>query len=70
MREAHVAYVFPPFLVMQWSPYPEVRILTNENGRFMIKLNDIANHGHGDGIPLSLPQCGDLLFFSHAFYFQ
>ena len=29
-----------PGKVMQWSPCPEVRTLTNENGRYMIKLND------------------------------
>ena len=26
--------------VMQWSPCPEVRTLTNENGRYMSKLNN------------------------------
>ena len=25
---------------MQWSPFPEVHILTNENGRYIMKLND------------------------------
>ena len=29
-----------PGKVMQRSPCPEVRTLTNENGRYMIKLND------------------------------
>ena len=29
-----------PGKLMQWSPCPEVRTLTNENGRYMIKLND------------------------------
>ena len=29
-----------PGKVMQWSPCPEVRTLTNENGRYIIKLND------------------------------
>ena len=24
----------------------------------------IANHGHSDGIPLSLPQCGDRFYYS------
>ena len=28
-----------PGKVVQWSPCPEVRTLTNENGRYMIKLN-------------------------------
>ena len=31
-----------PGKVMQWSPCLEVRTLTNENGRYMIKLNDIG----------------------------
>ena len=29
-----------PGKVMQWSPCPEVRTLTNENGRYIMKLND------------------------------
>ena len=29
-----------PGKVMQWSPCPEVRTLTNENGRYKFKLND------------------------------
>ena len=29
----------------------------------------VANHWHEDGIPLSLPQCGDRWFFSHAIFF-
>ena len=28
---------------------------------------NVENQGHLDGIPLCLPQCSDLLFFSHAF---
>ena len=28
---------------MQWSPCLEVRTSTNENGRYMIKLNDSLN---------------------------
>ena len=28
---------------------------------------DVANHGHKDGIPLSLLHCGVELYFSHAF---
>ena len=30
-----------PGKVMQWSPCPEVRTLTNENGRYIMKLNDL-----------------------------
>ena len=30
-----------PGKVMQWSPCPEVHTLTNENGRYIMKLNDI-----------------------------
>ena len=33
-------------------------------------LPNVANHGHEDGTPLSLPQCSDLLFFSNAFIFN
>ena len=29
-----------PGKVMQWSPCPEVRTLTNENGRYIMKFND------------------------------
>ena len=29
-----------PGKLMQWSPCPEVRTLTNENGRYIMKLND------------------------------
>ena len=29
-----------PGKVMQWSPCPEVHTLTNENGRYIMKLND------------------------------
>ena len=29
-----------PGKVMQWSPCPEVCTLTNENGRYIMKLND------------------------------
>ena len=31
-----------PGKVMQWSPCPEVRTLTNANGRYIMKLNDIT----------------------------
>ena len=31
---------------------------------------DLRNHGHEDGIPSSLPQFVDWLFFSHALLFQ
>ena len=30
----------------------------------------IANHGHSDGIPLSLPQCGDRFYYSHEILTQ
>ena len=30
-----------PGKVMQWSPCPEVRTLTNANGRYIMKLNDM-----------------------------
>ena len=33
-----------PGKVMQWSPCPEVRTLTNENGRYIMKLNDKTMH--------------------------
>ena len=29
-----------PGKLMQGSPYPEVRTLTNKNGRYIMKLND------------------------------
>ena len=38
----------------------------DEAGRVM----DVANQWHGDGIPVSLPECSDWLFFSHAFIFN
>ena len=28
--------------LMQWSPCPEVHALTNGNGRYIMKLNDIS----------------------------
>ena len=31
-----------PGKVMQGSPCPEMRTLTNENGRYIMKLNDIS----------------------------
>ena len=31
-----------PGKVMQGSPCPEVRTLTHENGRYIMKLNDIS----------------------------
>ena len=34
------------------------------------RVVDVANQGHEDGILLSLPQCNDSLFFSHAFIFD
>ena len=30
-----------PGMVMQWSPCPELQTLTNENGRYIMKLNDL-----------------------------
>ena len=36
-----VAKCAVPGKVMQGSPCPEVRTLTNENGRFIMKLNDL-----------------------------
>ena len=32
----------------------------------LAKVVDVANHGQYDGIPLSIPRCGDWLWFSHA----
>ena len=31
-----------PGKVMQWSPCPEVSALSNENGRYIMKLNDYS----------------------------
>ena len=43
-----VAKCVLPGKVVQGSPCPEVRALTNENSRYMMKLNDMPLPPHGE----------------------